>query len=70
MINNILNMLNPQMRNSYQTLYQQAQASGNPQQFLEQRFGNNQIFAQGFKILNEQGAEGLNKFISSHFGQQ
>jgi len=70
MINNILNMLNPQMRNSYQTLYQQAQSSGNPQQFLEQRFGNNQLFTQGFKILNEQGAEGLNKFILSHFGQQ
>ena len=70
MINNILNMLNPQMRNSYQTLSQQAKASGNPQQFLEQRFGNNQIFAQGFKISNEQGAEGLNKFILSHLGQQ
>lgn len=70
MINNILNMLNPQMRNSYQTLFQQAQASGNPQQFLMQKFGNDKIFMQGFKILNEQGAEGLNKFITGQFNNQ
>lgn len=69
MTNNFLGMLNPQMLNMYQNLMQQAQASGNPQAFMQQRFGNNPQFSEGVKILQEQGIEGLNKFISNQFNR-
>ena len=69
MTNNFVGMLNPQMLDGYKALMQQAQASGNPQQFLMQRFGNNPQFIEGMKIFNEQGIDGLNKFISSQFSR-
>lgn len=69
MINNFVGMLNPQMLDGYKALMQQAQASGNPQAFMQQRFGNDPIFSQGYKILTEQGIDGLNKFISSQFNR-
>ena len=69
MINNFFNMLNPQMQNSFQALQQQAMQSGNPQQFLMQKYGNDPNFMQGLKIFNEQGIEGLNKFIASNMNR-
>lgn len=66
MANNFFNNLNPQMQNNIQSLFQQAQQSGNPQQFLMQKYGNDPIFQQGIKILNEQGFQGLNNFIASN----
>jgi hypothetical protein len=65
MVNNFLSMLNPQMQNSFQSLQMQAMQSGNPQQFLMQRFGNNPNFSEGLKIFNEKGIQGLNEFIAS-----
>lgn len=65
MMNNFLSMLNPQMQNTFQTLQQQAIQSGNPQQFLMQRYGNDPMFQEGLKIFNEQGIQGLNNFIAS-----
>jgi hypothetical protein len=65
MTNNFFNMMNPQMRNSFQSLQQQAIQSGNPQQFLMQRFGNDPNFSEGLKIFNEKGIQGLNEFIAS-----
>ena len=58
-------MMNPQMQNSFQSLQMQAMQSGNPQQFLMQRFGNNPMFQEGLKIFNEQGIQGLQNFIAS-----
>ena len=69
MNNNFLSMLSPQMQNSFQALQQQAMQSGNPQQFLMQRYGNSPNFMQGLKIFNEQGIEGLNKFIASNMNR-
>lgn len=66
MVNNFYNNLNPQIKNSVQSLFQQAQASGNPQQFLMQKYGNDPLFQQGWKIFNEQGINGLNNFIASN----
>lgn len=65
MLNNIFSMMNPQILNSFQSLQQQAIQSGNPQQFLMQRFGNDPNFSEGLKIFNEKGIQGLNEFIAS-----
>lgn len=69
MTNNFLNMLNPQMMNNYNELMQQVQTSANPQEYLMQKFGNNPQFAEGLKILNEQGIDGLRNFILSQFSR-
>lgn len=58
-------MMNPQMQNNFQSLQMQAMQSGNPQQFLMQRFGNDPMFQEGLKIFNEQGIQGLQNFIAS-----
>ena len=65
MLNNLFSMMNPQMQNSFQSLQMQAIQSGNPQQFLMQRFGNDPMFQEGLKIFNEQGIQGLQNFIAS-----
>ena len=65
MLNNLFSMMNPQMQNSFQSLQQQAMQSGNPQQFLMQRYGNDPMFQEGLKIFNEQGIQGLQNFIAS-----
>lgn len=66
-MNNFFSMMNPQMQQNFQALQQQAMQSGNPQEFIMQKYGNDALFQQGFKIFNEQGVEGLNKFIASKF---
>ena len=43
----------------------QAMQSGNPQQFLMQKFGNDPNFMEGMKIFNEQGIQGLQNYIAS-----
>ena len=58
-------MMNPQMQNSFQSLQMQAMQSGNPQQFLMQKFGNDPVFQEGMKIFNEQGIQGLQNYIAS-----
>ena len=58
-------MMNPQMQNSFQSLQMQAMQSGNTQQFLMQKFGNDPMFQEGLKIFNEQGIQGLQNFIAS-----
>ena len=65
MLNNLFSMMNPQMQNSFQSLQMQAMQSGNPQQFLMQKFGNDPMFQEGLKIFNEQGIQGLQNFIAS-----
>ena len=65
MLNNLLSMMNPQMQNSFQSLQMQAMQSGNPQQFLMQKFGNDPNFMEGMKIFNEQGIQGLQNYIAS-----
>ena len=69
MTSNFLKMLNPQMQQGVQSLYQQAQASGNPQMFMQNKFQNDQIYLQGYKILNEQGISALNNFIETQLNQ-
>lgn len=64
-MNNIFGMFDPQMQSSFQSLQQEAMRSGNPQQFLMQKYGNDPQFMQGIKIFNEQGIQGLNNFIAS-----
>lgn len=65
MLNNFLNQLNPQMQQNFQLLQQQAMQSGNPQQFLMQKYSNDPQFMEGLKIFNEKGIQGLNEFIAS-----
>ena len=65
MLNNLFSMMNPQMQNSFQSLQMQAMQSGNPQQFLMQKFGNDPNFMEGIKIFNEQGIQGLQNYIAS-----
>lgn len=65
MNNSFFNMLNPQMQNNFKSLQMQAMQSGNPQQFLMQKYGNDPMFQEGLKIFNEQGIQGLNNFIAS-----
>ena len=65
MLNNLFSMMNPQMQNSFQSLQMQAMQSGNPQQFLMQKFGNDPMFQEGIKIFNEQGIQGLQNYIAS-----
>lgn len=65
MMNNIFGMFDPQMQIQLQNLQQEAMRSGNPQQFLMQKYGNDPLFMQGIKIFNEQGIQGLNNFIAS-----
>ena len=43
----------------------QEMQSGNPQQFLMQKFGNDPNFMEGMKIFNEQGIQGLQNYIAS-----
>lgn len=69
MMNNLFNMLSPQLQQNAQNIFQQAQASGNPQQFLIQRFGNDPNFMQGLKIFNEKGIDGLNQFLSGQLNR-
>lgn len=64
-MNNIFGMFDPQMQIQLQNLQQEAMRSGNPQQFLMQKYGNDPLFMQGIKIFNEQGIQGLNNFIAS-----
>lgn len=63
--NSFMNILNPQMQKNIQSIQQQALQSGNPQQFLMQRYGNDPMFQEGMKIFNEQGIQGLQNFIAS-----
>lgn len=65
MLNNLFSMMNPQMQNSFQSLQMQAMQSGNPQQFLMQKYGNDPMFQEGMKIFNEQGIQGLQNYIAS-----
>ena len=57
-------MLTPQMQQNAQNMFQQAQASGHPQQYMDKQVGNDPIYQQGIKILNNQGIEALNQFIN------
>ena len=68
-MNNNFFKLNPQMQQSFQTLQQQAMQSGNPQQFLMQKFNNDPLFQQGWQIFNEQGIQGLQNFIASNLNR-
>lgn len=67
MTNNFFNRMSPQMQKNIQSIQQQALQSGNPQQFLMQRYGNDPMFQEGLKIFNEQGIQGLQNFIASNF---
>lgn len=64
MTNNFLNMLNPQMLDVYNSLNQQAKASNDPKAFMQQRYGYDAIYSQGAQILDTQGLDALNNFIS------
>lgn len=64
MMNNLFNMLSPQLQQNAQNIFQQAQASGNPQQYMDRQVGYDPIYQQGIKILNNQGFEALNQFIN------
>jgi hypothetical protein len=68
-MNNLFNMLSPQLQQQAQSIFQQAQASGNPQQFLMQRYGNDSNFMQGLKIFNEKGIDGLNQFLTNQINR-
>lgn len=69
MLNNFLKQFSPQMQQSFQSLQQQAMQSGNPQQFLMQKFNNDPLFQQGWQIFNEQGIQGLQNFIASNLNR-
>lgn len=58
--------LSPQIMFKMQELERQAMQSGNPQQFIMQKFGNDPNFMQGLEIFNKQGIQGLQNFIASN----
>lgn len=48
-------------------LYNQATQSGNPEQFLSQRFGNNPNFQKALNVYKTQGAEQFNNYLGNVF---
>lgn len=66
-LNSIINSLPPQKQQEIMALYNQATQSGNPEQFLSQRFGNNPNFQRAFNIYKNQGAEKFNTYLDNVF---
>lgn len=66
-VNNIINSLPPQKQQEIMMLYNQATQSGNPEQFLSQRFGNNPNFQKAFNVYKTQGVEQFNNYLGNVF---
>lgn len=67
LLNSILNMMPVQKQQEIMYLYNQAKQSNNPEQFLNQRFGNNPNFQKAFNVYKTQGQEQFNNYLGNIF---
>jgi hypothetical protein len=61
---NFKGLLSPDMQNSFKSIEQQAMQSGNPQQYLMQKYANNSQFMDGINILNKEGIQGFYNYLA------
>jgi hypothetical protein len=61
----ILMNMPPQVRQQIENTYQMAVRSGNPEQFLRQRFGNNEGFNKAFNIKQGKSPEEFNNYLGN-----
>lgn len=66
-LNSILNSLPVQKQQEIMNIYNQAAQSGNPEQFLSQRFGNNPNFQKALNVYKQQGSEQFNNYLGNIF---
>lgn len=64
-VQTILMQMNPQTRQQIEQTYQMAMQSGNPEQFLMQRFGNNEGFNKVLNISRNKSPEEFNNYLSN-----
>ena len=57
--------LPPQIRQQVNATYMQALQSGNPEQFLMQRYGNNDGFRRAFEIRQGKSPEEFNNYLGN-----
>lgn len=61
----ILMNMPPQLRQQIDATFQMAVRSGNPEQFLRQRFGNNEGFNKAFSIREGKSPEEFNNYLGN-----
>lgn len=61
----ILMQMPPQIRQQIEQTYQMAMQSGNPEQFLTQRFGNNEGFNKALNISRSKSPEEFNNYLGN-----
>ena len=64
-IETILMKLPPQIRGQVEMTYQMAMQSGNPEQFLTQRFSNNEGFNKAMNIKRGKSPEEFNNYLGN-----
>lgn len=64
-VQTILMQMNPQIRQQIEQTYQMAMQSGNPEQFLMQKFGNNEGFNKVLNISRNKSPEEFNNYLSN-----
>ena len=65
MLNNLLMSLDPQTRSMIDSIYNEAMQSGNPEQFLSQRFGNNPNFQKALNIYKSKTPDEINTYLGN-----
>jgi hypothetical protein len=61
----IMANLPPQTRQQVHAVYMQAMQSGNPEQFIMQRYGNNDAFRKAFEVKNGKSPEEFNNYLGN-----
>ena len=64
-VQTILMQMNPQIRQQIEQTYQMAMQSGNLEQFLMQKFGNNEGFNKVLNISRNKSPEEFNNYLSN-----
>lgn len=64
-IQSIMNILPAQMQSQINMVYQAAVNSGNPEQFLMQRFGGNENFMKAYNVARNKSPEELNNYLGN-----
>lgn len=68
MLNNIHNIfmkLDPQTQARVQSIYNSAMNSGNPEQYLNQQFGNNPAFMRAMELKKTKSTDELNTYLGN-----
>ena len=50
-------------------LHQEAMQSGNPQEYVNKKYGNDPIFQEGMQILNTQGINAFRTYLGNQFNK-